>query len=339
MDLTIVLGNALREAFGPTAAYFALLAVGLNMHYGFTGLANFGQIGFSLVGSYAVGIVVTELGWSLWAGAVIGLLAGVVLALLLGIPTLRLRGDYFAIVTIAAAEILRLVVRSDLFTTTSEAGTPRGGPFGYGDLAFEFRELNPFDRSWNVGSRFGLDTWNYPSSQLWSLVVTWGLVIVVSIIVLVLMRSPWGRVIEAIREDEDAVRSLGKNAVAYKMQSLVIGGVIGSLGGVMLAIQTSAVTDLSFVPINTFFAYAALIIGGAATRWGPALGAIIFWFLFTGTTSLLAELDGGVLPSFLTNSNGRGAVTLSAVGLVLMLLMIFRPQGILGNKDKLVLDG
>ena len=339
MDFGIVLGNGLREAFGPTAAYFALLAIGLNVHYGYTGLANFGQIGFSLVGSYSVGIVVAELGWSLWVGAAVGLLAGVVLALILGFPTLRLRGDYFAIVTIAAAEILRLVIRSDYFVTLTAANTPQGGPFGYGDLAFEFRDLNPFTSSLDVGSGIGLPTWNYPSSQLWSLTVTWALVILVSLLVWLLMRSPWGRVIKAIREDEDAVRSLGKNAFSYKMQSLVLGGVIGSLAGVMLALQNSSVTDLSFQPLNTFFAYAILLIGGTATRWGPAVGAMIFWFLFTGTTSLLAELDDSFLPSFLTNTNGRGAVTLSAVGLVIMLLMIFRPQGLLGSKQELLLDG
>jgi branched-chain amino acid transport system permease protein len=339
MDIGIVLGNGLREAFGPTAAYFALLAIGLNVHYGYTGLANFGQIGFSLVGSYGVGITVVELGWSLWAGAVVGLLAGVVLALLMGIPTLRLRGDYFAIVTIAAAEILRLVIRSAPFVTHSPEGTPRGGPFGYADLAFEFRELNPFSTSMAVGSDIGMPTWVYTSSQLWSLTVTWSLVVIVSLVVWLLMRSPWGRVIKAIREDEDAVRALGKNAFGYKMQSLVIGGVIGALGGVMLAIQNSSVTDLSFQPINTFFAYAVLLLGGTATRWGPAVGAMIFWFLFTGTTSLLAQLDDSFLPSFVTSTNGRGAVTLSAVGLTIMLLMIFRPQGLLGNKRELLIDG
>jgi neutral amino acid transport system permease protein len=146
----VILGNALREAVGPQAGWFALLAIGLNVHYGYTGLYNFGQIGFALAGAYGVGIGVATFGWSLWFALFLGILLPVLMALLLGVPTLRLRGDYFAITTIAVAEILRLVVRSNTMTGIT------GGPFGLQGVAVEFQRLNPFDSPLNIWS-----TWTY----------------------------------------------------------------------------------------------------------------------------------------------------------------------------------
>jgi neutral amino acid transport system permease protein len=282
MDFGTVFGNAFREAFGAQAAFFALLAIGLNVQYGYTGLLNFGQIGFALVGAYGVGIAVVTFGWPLWGGVLLGLLAGV----------------------------------------------------GLQNVARTFADLNPFTQPFTV---FG--TWTYLPSQLWSGLVSWGVVILCTGLVFLLMRSPWGRILKGIREDEDAVRSLGKNAFSYKMQSLILGGVIGSLAGVMLVLQTSTVNDVSFLPRQTFFAYAILIIGGAATTWGPVVGTMIFWFMFTFLSSLLRDLDmNGLLPEFLAGADKIGAFAFAAVGLTLMLLIIFRPQGILGDRRELLLD-
>src|SRR5215470_8990382 len=139
IDVSSMLTNGIAQLVGPQAIFFALLAIGLNIHFGYTGLLNFGQIGFALVGGYGMGIAVYNFGLPLWAGVLVGVAAGVVLALLLGIPTLRLRADYLAIVTIAAAEILRLITRSTSMTDFS-GGTQ--GLTGYGE---GFRRLSPFD--------------------------------------------------------------------------------------------------------------------------------------------------------------------------------------------------
>ena len=103
MDILVILGDASRAAIGPEAAIYALAAIGLNMHFGYTGLLNFGQVGFMLVGAYGVAVAVTTFSAPLWAGVLIGIALAIALALLLGIPTLRLRADYLAITTIAAA--------------------------------------------------------------------------------------------------------------------------------------------------------------------------------------------------------------------------------------------
>src|SRR5687767_11872774 len=208
--------GGLQAALGYQAIFFVLLAVGLNVHFGYTGLLNFGQAGFALLGAFGLAISVVKWGLPWWMGIGIGLAAAVLLALLLGVPTLRLRADYLAIVTIAAAEIIRLVVRSVTFEDTF------GGSDGRQSFSEDFYALNPYpDGRYDIG-RFGFN-----ESQMWILTVGWILVGLSCLVVYLLMRSPWGRVIKAIREDEDAVRSLGKNVYAYKMQSLIIGGVLG----------------------------------------------------------------------------------------------------------------
>ena len=117
--------------------------------------------------------------------------------------------------------------------------------------------------------------------DFWMLLVGWTLVALCCLIVWLLMRSPWGRVLKGIREDEDAVRSLGKNVYAYKMQSLIIGGLFGGLAGFMSALQHSAINPSFFATDTTFFAYTVLLLGGAARVLGPVAGAIIFWFLIS----------------------------------------------------------
>jgi neutral amino acid transport system permease protein len=327
MDVTVILGNALRSAFGPEAAVYALAAIGLNVHYGYTGLLNFGQAGFMLVGAYGLAITVTTFGGSYWLGVLIGVLAAVVLSLLLGYPTMRLRADYFAITTIAAAEILRFVVRSRPATDLT------GGVFGRQGFARTFFELNPIPRG-----RYGFGLFSYTHLRLWSLIVTWILVLLATWLVWKLMRSPWGRVIRSIREDEDAARSLGKDVFSYKMQSVVLGGVLGGLAGIMFVSASNAANVDSFLPQMTFFAYAILILGGAASTAGPIVGAIIFWFLISGTDSFMRQAaSADLLPAVLSSADAIAAMRFALVGLGLMLLMIFRPQGIFGSKREISL--
>lgn len=328
MDFATIFGNAFREAIGPNAAFYAVLALGLNVHYGYTGLLNFGQVGFAIAGAYGLGIAVATWGLSMWAGLFLALLFGTLLALALGVPTLRLRGDYFAITTIAAAEVLRLIVRSAF------AEPVTGGPFGLQRVASGFYDVNPIP-----DGRYGVGLVSFTDQQLWALLVTWAVAIAGTLLVWRLVNSPWGRVLKSIREDEDAARSLGKNVFSYKMQALVLGGVIGALAGVLFAIQGSTVNADSYLPIVTFRAYAVLIVGGAAATWGPVAGSMVFWFLSSGFNSFLREANGAdLLPDFFAAGGATGATVIAALGLGLMLLMIFRPQGILGDKKEMVLD-
>ncbi|ADH68565.1 MULTISPECIES: branched-chain amino acid ABC transporter permease [Nocardiopsis] len=327
MDILSILAESTRSALGPIAAIYALAAIGLNLHFGYTGLLNFGQVGFMLVGAYGVGISVAVFDLPLVVGFGVGLLCAFVMALLLGIPTLRLRADYLSITTIAAAEVIRLVYRAGF------AEPLTGGVYGLQNLASDFRAINPFDG----GERYGFGALSYNGNHLWVLVVTWGLVLLMAGLTWVLMHSPWGRVIKGIREDEDAVRSLGKNVFAYKMQALVLGGLVGALAGCMLAVYQASIQPDQFKPQVTFFLWVILLLGGAGRVFGPVLGAMVFWFLMNFTDGVLQGFGSmGWLP-FLDGPD-YGAIQLAFVGLLLVLLIVFRPQGLIGDRKEMLIN-
>lgn len=327
MDWEFILSSALRAGIGVEAVVFCLAAIGLNIHFGYGGLLNFGQVAFLAVAAYGLAITVTTFGLPFWLGIVVGLGGAVVMALLLGVPTLRLRADYLAIVTIAAAEIIRLLFRS----VTLHEWT--GGSDGLQAFADDFYAMNPYP----PGSHgFGPLVFDY--RVLWVLTVGWAVVTLCTVLVWLLMRSPWGRVLKGIREDEHAVRSLGKNIFAYKMQALILGGVIGGLGGFVFALGNAAVQPDAYGSQLTFFAYAILILGGAARVLGPVVGAIIFWFLLIFTEQILSgAIRAGFIPTDIMNATQAGQVRFILVGLGLVLLVIFRPQGIFGDKREIAL--
>jgi branched-chain amino acid transport system permease protein len=330
MDWGLIFSNTAIAAVNLEAVVFALAAIGLNMHFGYTGLLNFGQSAFLACGAYGLAVSVTQWGLGLWPSLLVGIGASVVLALLLGIPTLRLRADYLAIVTIAAAEIVRLILRSVQYKDTF------GGSDGLQGFSDEFYDLSPLSPE----ATYGFGPWQFDDRRAWVLIVGWIMIAIVCTLMWLLIRSPWGRVIKGIREDEEAVRSLGKNVFAFKMQSLIIGGVIGALGGFIFAIGNAAVQPDIFGTDTTFFAYVVLILGGAGRILGPVLGAMIFWAIIQFTDNFLREaITEGYIPQSVMTTTQSAAVRFMLVGLALILLLIFRPQGILGDRKEIALDG
>lgn len=320
-----ILNSAFHDAFSPFALSFVLAAIGLNVHFGYTGLLNFGQAAFCAVGAYGMGVTIASFDFPLVLGLLAGVVAAGVLALILGVPTLRLRADYLAIVTIAAAEALRLFFGA----TFKEYFHARDGVAGF---TAEFRSLNPLPADMGTVLTFSRNDW-------WVLIVGWVLVAIVCVFLFLLMRSPWGRVLRGIREDEDAVRSLGKNVYFYKMQALILGGVIGAFGGFIGGLGLASVQPDSFNTDFTFIAFTMLVLGGAARILGPVVGAVLFWGVLSAIGSTLAKLaDAGVIPSNWMNPDQVSNVRFMLVGLVLMLLMIYRPQGIFGDRKEIALD-
>jgi ABC-type branched-subunit amino acid transport system permease subunit len=309
---------AIGTIVSPLTIGYALAALGLAVHFGFTGLLNFGQAGFMAVGGYAFAITTVKFNWPLWAALLACVLGAVVFALILGIPTLRLRADYLSIVTIAAAEIVRYSVQ------TPEISATTGGSDGINGASRDFYALNPLP-----DIKYGYGVLSYDNNQLWSIIVGWVVVILAALLVRQLMRSPWGRIVKGIREDEDAVRALGKNVTWYKMQSLILGGILGSIATVLVIIPTSLQPN-NYGTQTTFFLYTIILLGGATTVLGPIIGSIIFW--------VVLSLSDGILTILVTNhlipitSVQQGPIRFIIVGIALMLLVIFRPQGIFGNK-------
>jgi neutral amino acid transport system permease protein len=391
-DLQQILNAMTRAAISPQTAAVAIAVIGLNIHFGYTGLLNIGQSAFMLLGAYGFAISITQ-GWPLVVAILVGLAVAFVFALVLGVPTLKLRGDYLAIVTISAAEIVRYVGRSvgyeKLFNLTGGAqGIPgskyRGpftdlSPFGNGNttlLGFNYTDVGGSTLVRLVGwvivvgliwmavrlgrGKVGLDgtaraiaivglslltilmifflapvpQQNTGVAGWWFTFVTWVIVGISLLVVLGLTKSPWGRALRGVREDEDAMRSLGKNVFAIKMQALVIGGLFGAVGGMMYVLPATVQPD-SLGRSITFFCYTALLLGGAATIWGPVLGSLIF---FVGRVFIIAASNTYLSSDKyinVMNSQQTSQFAFIVVGIALMLLVIFRPQGILGDKREL----
>jgi len=225
-------------------------------------------------------------------------------------------------VTIAAAEVARLLFLTGAFDPVT------GSADGLSGYHTDFRAANPLPPG-----TYGFGPWQYNETQWWPRI--FGLVLLALAVLLVwaLMRSPWGRVIKGIREDEDAVRALGKNVFSYKMQALVVGGIICAVGGLVNALGAN-VNPGNFMTSQTFFVWTALLLGGAATIFGPVLGAVIFWVVQAFLSNLLPALVNiGWLP-FLTSEQSQ-MLRFVLVGAALMLIVVFMPQGLLGNKKEL----
>ena len=322
MDWSLVFGNAAAELISPTTAAYALAAIGLAVHFGYTGLLNFGQAAFMAIGAYGFAVSVLNFGLSFWQAIAVSMILSVLFALILGIPTLRLRSDYLAIVTIAAAEILRYVV------STTSLKDLTGGSSGLSGFATEFYAINPFPTG-----NYLFWPFDVTEKELWVRVFGWSIVALATVLVLLMMRSPWGRVVKGIREDEDAVRSLGKNVYAYKMQSLILGGALGTLAGIVFVLPR-AVQPGNYVTGLTFFIWTIMLLGGAATVFGPIVGSMIFWVLLSLTEGVLQGLVNMGVITFLSTDQ-IGPVRFILIGLGLMALVVFRPQGIFGNKKEL----
>jgi branched-chain amino acid transport system permease protein len=306
---------------GVLAATYALVALGLQLNVGFTGIVNFGAAGFMAVGAYTMAILTIDTGISFWLSLPLSILVTMAFGLIVGLPSLRLRTDYLAIATVAFAEIIRLIAQNS-----------RGLTGGNQGLFCSDDQSKCFDDSWlNVsdtiqGWLHSLG-WGDPEILFPLLLVAWVLVLITTICLLFVQRSPWGRVLRAVREDEDAARALGKNAFAYKLQSLAISAAIAAVAGWILALNLATVHPIDFEPLVTFFAYGVLVLGGLASYWGVLAGSVIFWTLLEATRFIDVFQD----------ESDQTALRLAIVGLVLILLMAFRPQGMFGNREEMVL--
>ncbi len=322
MDWTQILSNTASSIISPATIAYALAALGLAVHFGYAGLLNMGIAGFMALGAYGYAISILTFGFPWWGGVIVGIVAALVFALILGIPTLRLRGDYLAIVTIAAAEVVRLMFLTSAFDDVT------GSADGLTGYHSEFRATNPIP----PGS-YGFGPWTYNEIGWWVRILGFVALALAALIVYRLVNSPWGRVLKGIREDEDAVRSLGKNVFSYKLQALLLGGGIAAVGGILYAMDRNVNSGV-YVTSLTFFVWTALLLGGAATVFGPLIGSVIFWVLQAFIGNLLPALVSADILPFMSTIQAA-TVRFILTGIALMLIVIFRPQGILGSKKEL----
>lgn len=323
IDITVA---ALRASVGPVAVAYALAGLGLNLQFGYAGLWNYGHVVAVAAGAYGAAIPM-EAGAPLVVGLLCGVAAALVVSLFLGVAALRLRLDYLAIATIAFGEIFRQVVRSNW------AEPVTGGVFGIQQFANDFFDLNPINEG-----RYGWGDFSYDHRSLWLMIVGWTLIAIGVLAMYLLVHSPWGRAVRAIREDEQVARSLGKNVFFIRLQSFMIGSVFGAFAGVLLAFANNVNPDF-YNLILTFWVYTALLIGGIGRVLGPVAGAVVFWFLFQWFDGFMqSSIEEGWYGSFL-QSTDAGPFRFMLLGLILVLLVVFRPQGFFGDKEEALLDG
>jgi branched-chain amino acid transport system permease protein len=299
---------------GIIAGGYTIFALGLQLNVGFTGIFNFGQAAFMAIGAYTMAILTTETGISFWLSLPIAILIAIAFGLLVGLPSLRLRADYFAIATIAAAEAIRL------FALNARSLT--GGAQGIYGFSDSWDTISDTIQGWFVDLG-----WTDVPTLFPLFLVTWLVAVGLMFGLSRVQRTPWGRVLRAIREDEDAARALGKNAFSYKLQSLAIAATLGAISGFVLALNLKFVVPDEFLPIVTFSGYVVLILGGLANYWGVAVGSVILWTVLEG----LRFLD---LP---LSETRIAALRFIILGLVLIGLMAFRPQGMFGKREEMVL--
>ena len=308
---------------GVVAGIYTILTLGLQVQFGFAGLLNFGQVGFMAIGAYTMAILVVKEGWSMWLAAPLGVVAAAVGGLLLGLPTLRLRADYFAIVTIAFSEIIRYVATNETTLTGGSQGTIALGPVG---------TAKQYNGQWSRLQAHVQHALGLSSSDAAMLVIVWGAALVLLTATWLALRTPWGRVLRAIRDDEDAAASLGKNALSYRLQALAVGAALAGLAGLFYAWEFSFFSPDDFQPLLTFFAWMILLLGGLGRVWAVPVGALVFGFIFAGTRFL------DFAPFSWFGSDERAYLRLIIIGLIIVVLVLVRPQGLLGNKREMVLE-
>jgi branched-chain amino acid transport system permease protein len=307
---------------GVIAGIYAIVALGLQLNVGFTGIVNFGQAAFMAVGAYAMAILVLKAGFNFWLALPCAVLITIGFGMIVGLPALRLRADYFAIATIAMAEVVRIFAQNARGLTGGNEGLfcEQGDPSNCYPNAW--RDVSEWIND-NIVSTF----WSDPDSLFPLLLVCWITVIIVTIGLTYFTNTPWGRVLRAVREDEDAALALGKHTLRFKLQSLAISATLGAIGGFFFALNLATVHPQDFEPLVTFFAFSVLILGGLANYKGVAFGSVLFWFVLEGTRFIDLPLAAEKV----------AALRFVIVGVALILLVAFRPQGNLGKRQEMVL--
>ena len=306
------------------AGIYAVFCLGLNIQWGYTGLFNIGIAGFFCIGAYTSAMITTPMPTGIYAQYVhqifglnlpfvfglfgAALVCGLV-ALLIGIPTLRLGEDYLAIATLGIAETFRLIFNNEHWLANGPRGLV-GLPQPLKDFVIELG-LKPRD-------------YNY---------IYLGIVIIVLVIIYILIeraiRSPWGRVLRAIREDEISAAMSGKSIFNFKMQSFIFGAMVMGIGGALYAHFTIAIAPEVFTPLyGTFIIWVMVMAGGSGNNKGVIIGAFVMWAIWTGTRFLTDFLP-------YTLKARAPYIRFLVIGILLEVILITRPQGILGEEKRI----
>ena len=272
---------------------FGIIALSLNLEFGFAGLANFGKVAFFLIGAYTYALL-SQIGIPFSICLIVGALISALFGLVVALPTLRLRLDYLAISVLAFGEILRLIVKSE---------------------------------KWLAGGDWGMSVapiFPWTGSELIYRLENIGLVFVCLLICFVvaqlLANSPYGRVVRAIREDEIAAEALGKDRTKYKAQIFMLGSAMAGLAGGLFAQYLQYVVPGMFMPMVTFTVWIMVLLGGPANNWGALLGA--------GLVELF-DRGANIAKDYLVLPVDPSSLQYILFGALIIFVLLYRPQGLL----------
>jgi branched-chain amino acid transport system permease protein len=293
-----------------TASIFGIATLGLNLQWGFTGIMNVGIVGFFGVGAYTSAYLTGPnypeafggFGLHPLIGYLGAMLTSGLVAAVVGIPTIRLKHDFLAIGTFGIAICIQLVAMNWKSATR--------GFDGLHSLPKPFAAL--------AGTPF--------LANLYYLIMVLVFIALITFALERMVRSPWGRMLRAIREDEDAAAALGKNAFAFRLQTFVFGSMLMGLAGALYANFMGFISPQDLLPIFTFQVFVMLVVGGSGNNYGALLGAVIIWALWTVTESVL----GAILPTELRQQ--VSAIRVVMVGAILVGMLLYRPQGLLPER-------
>jgi branched-chain amino acid transport system permease protein len=329
-------------SFAIMGSIFAVLSLGLNVQWGYTGLFNIGIAAFFSIGAFTSALFTTEAptgllaqytqqAFGLDAPFLVGVLAAAIvsgiIAFLIAIPTLRLREDYLAIATIGIAEIIRLVFQNERWLANGPQplrGIPRP--------LYCLVENPPCE--WLPGPLQALVSPLQPRDYTYIYLVIVSLFVVLVYVALErVIRSPWGRVLRAIREEEDSTAMSGKDIFAFKMQSFVMGSVIMGIGGALYAHYMVSIDYSHFIPLyGTFLIWVMLMLGGSGNNRGAILGAFVIWGVWSGS-AFLADSMRPLLAAISEDLPARTPyIRFMLIAILLELILLYRPQGLLGEE-------
>lgn len=283
---------------------YILLAWGLNITIGMTGLLDLGYVAFYAIGAYAYALLALNLGIGFWLALPVSMLVAMLASFIVGIPTLRLRGDYFAIATLGFAEIVRIIVTNWQSLT--------GGPNGLSRIPRPALFDLSFDRVPPDGMRGFAETFGLEFDAIHRVIMLYYIGLTMAMLLLLgirwLRRLPLGRAMEAVREDEIAAASVGINVARVKIMAYALSSAIGALAGAFFAARQGFISPESFTFMETAVILAVVVLGGAGSMLGPVLGAAVL----IGVPELFRDLQDYRMLAF-----GAGMVA----------LMVWRPGG------------
>lgn len=334
-------------SFSTMAALYAILTLGLNSQWGYNGHLNFGVVGFFMVGAFTTALFTTTMPTGLMAqyskqafGLHMPFLVGVIAAavisgvvgFLVAIPVLRLRTDFLAIATLGIAEIIRLIFQNERWLANGPQPM-RGVPQPLACL---------FDHPVSCGSWVPQSVATFfdpmqPRDYIFMYLVIVAVFLAFAYIALeTALRSPWGRVLRAVRDEESSAAMSGKHVTSYRVQAFVVGSVVMGVGGALYAHYVTSIDYSHFQPLfGTFIVWVMLMFGGSGNNKGALLGAFVVWGVWVGT-SFLSNALHPVLSVISPTLADRGAyIRWLLVGVLLLVIVLFRPHGII-KEEKFV---